>query len=542
MARLRPTLSARSTDLEPAQGVSQAPASRMARPRAIIAPERASYKWWMAATVMLSAFFVVVSGASVNVALPPIMTAFGLNIEQGQWVITAYIIAGAVLIPTVGWLGNWLGNRNLFLLSLLVFVGGSALCGLAWSGPSLIAFRVLQGMGGGPITPMAMVFLTTAFPERQRGLAMGLYAMASALGPAVGPVLGGYVTEYLNWRMVFYLNIVPGVLGMLLALLVIPNTREAVRRSLDWPGLVTLAGFMISLLLALTQGQREGWDAPVIQGLFMVAGVSFVAFLVCECTRRDPLVELRLYKNLAFSAVSLAMLLNAVNFWSTSFLQTLLLQRLIDYTPAQAGFVMLPGALAMAGTTVWAGRLADTIDRRYVILGGLALYALASYWFSFLTLERPMSWIIWMIMARYVTIGFVFTPMNAASTLLLPRDKVRMGAGLISIMQQGIGGASGLAMMTALLERRTTYHASMLEQQQVSSLVEWREILAPVRDVILRAGEGGAMVDLKALAVVRQHLVEQATVAAYQDCFVVLAGLCVVVMPLVWFLRRAHRA
>jgi MFS transporter, DHA2 family, multidrug resistance protein len=541
MARSRPIAAVRTADPESIQGAVPAPVERVAQGYAFIAPAGASYKWWVAATVMLSTFFVGVSGSSVNVALPPIMTAFGLNIEQGQWIITAYIIAGAVLIPTVGWLGNCLGNRNLFLLSLLVFVGGSALCGLAWSGPSLIVCRILQGMGGGPITPMAMVFLVTAFPERQRGLAMGLYATAASLGPAVGPVLGGYITEYLTWRMVFYLNIMPGVVGMLLVLLVIPNTREAVQRSLDWLGLVTLAGFMVSLLLALTQGQREGWDAPVIQGLFVVAGVSFVAFLVRECTCSAPLVELRLYTNLAFSAVSLAILLNAINFWGTNFLQTLLLQRLLDYTPAQAGWVLLPGALAMACTTVWAGRLADSIDRRYVILGGLTLYGLASYWFSFLTLERPMSWIVWMIMARYVTIGFIFTPMNAASTLLLPRDKVRMGSGLISIMQHGIGGASGLAMMTTLLERRTTYHASLLDQQQVFSPLSWREVLGPVHDVLLRAGEIEAMVDLKALEALRQHLVQQATIAAYQDCFVVLAGLCGLVMPFVWFLRRTHR-
>jgi DHA2 family multidrug resistance protein len=491
---------------------------------------------------MLSAFLVVISGASVNVTLPSMMTAFGLNLDQVQWVITAYMIAGAVLIPTVGWLGNRLGNRNLFLLSLLTFVGGSALCGLAWSGPTLIAFRVVQGIGSGPITPMAMVFLTLAFPERQRGLAMGLYAMAASLGPAVGPVLGGYITEYLSWRMVFYLNVAPGLLCMLLTVLVIPNTREAVQRSLDWPGLVTLAGFMVSLLLALTQGQREGWDAPMIQYLLLLAGASLAAFLVCELTRTEPLVELRLYKNLAFAAVSLAVLLNAVNFWGTSFLQTILLQRLLDYTPAQAGFAQLPGAIAMACTTIWAGRLADKVDRRYVILGGLAFYALASYWFSFLTLEQPMSWIIWMIVARYVTIGFIFTPMNAASTLLLPPDKVRMGSGLITLMQHGIGGASGLALLTTLLERRTTYHASRLGQQQAVTALDWSEVMAPVHGVLHSAGEVGAMLDLKALAAVYAHLVQQATVAAYQDCFLVLAGLCVVVMPLVLFLRRRSAA
>jgi MFS transporter, DHA2 family, multidrug resistance protein len=503
-----------------------------------IAPDSASYKWWVTATVMLSAFLVVVSGSAMNVALPPIMTTFGLNLDQAQWILTAYMIAGAVFIPTVGWLGNRLGNRNLFLLGLLTFVGSSMLCGLAWSGPTLIFFRVLQGMGSGPITPMAMVFLNEAFPPKQRGLAMGLYGMAAAFGPAVGPVIGGYVTEYLSWRMVFYMNLLPGLLCMGLVCLVIPNTREAVKRSLDLAGLLTLAVFLVSLLIALTQGQREGWDTPYIQRLLLVAGGSFVVLLGLELTRKEPLIDLRLYKNLAFTAVSLAILLNAMNFWGTNFLQTILLQRLMDYTPAQAGYAVLPGAVGMALTTPWAGRLADKIDRRYVVLGGLTMFALASYWFSFITLDRSMDWVIWMIVGRYITIGFIFTPMNAASMMLLPPDKVRMGAGLINIMQQGIGGTVGLAMTTTMLERYTAYHASMLAQQHVSSPIEWGEILAPVRTLIQQAGDVGELLDLKALALLQQHLMQEATIAAYQDCFMMMTVLCVVVMPLVLFLRR----
>jgi MFS transporter, DHA2 family, multidrug resistance protein len=169
-----------------------------------IAPDHPSYKWWVTATVMLGAFLVVVSGATVNVALPPIMTTFSMNLDQVQWVITAYMIASAVLIPTVGWLGNRLGNRNLFLLSLLTFISGSALSGLAWSGGALIFFRIVQGVGGGPLIPMAMVLLNEAFPPRERGLAMGLFGLAAAFGPVVGPVIGGYLTDYLSWRAVFY--------------------------------------------------------------------------------------------------------------------------------------------------------------------------------------------------------------------------------------------------------------------------------------------------------------------------------------------------
>ena len=300
-----------------------------------ITPERPSYKWWVALTVMLCAFIVVMSSATVSVALPPIMTAFGLNIDQAQWIVTAYMIAGAVLIPTVGWLGNRLGNRNVFLISLLVFVAGSALCSFAWSSTSLILFRVLQGIGSGPIMPMALVILNSSFPPRQRGLAMGLYGLGVSFGPAFGPVLGGYVTEYLSWRMVFSVNVVPGILGMLLVMLVLPNTRESVKRSFDLIGLISLSVFLVCLLSALSQGHRFGWDAPMIQRLFVIGGLAFVVFVILELWKEEPLVEVSLYRDPAFAAVSLAGLGVAMAFWGTGFLQTILLQRLMGYTPAQ---------------------------------------------------------------------------------------------------------------------------------------------------------------------------------------------------------------
>ncbi|MBI3328408.1 MAG: DHA2 family efflux MFS transporter permease subunit [Nitrospinae bacterium] len=508
-------------------------------PRApVISPDRPSYKWWVAATVMLGAFFVVVSGTTVNVALPQMMTAFGMNLDEVQWVITAYMIASAVLIPTVGWLGNRLGNRNLFLLSLLIFIAGSALCGLAWSGGSLIFFRILQGIGGGPLMPMTMVLLNDAFPMKERGLAMGLFGLAAAFGPAVGPVLGGYLTDYLNWRAVFYLNLLPGVVCMALVCLVIPNTRESRRRSLDLPGLVTLAVFLVSLLTALSQGHREGWDSPYIRQLFILAGVSFSAFLVIELWREEPLVELRLYTNIGFSIVSLVILINAMNFWGTGLMQTILLQRTMDYTPAQAGFMVLPAALTMAITTLGAGRLADILDRRIPVLFGLGLFALSSYWFSYVTLDTPMHVIIWMIVGRYFSIAFIFTPMNAASLMTLPPEKVRMGSGLINVVQQGLGGTMGIAIMTTFLERRVTYHASMLDQQQALSPVSWSQILTPVREFMAQAGEVGTAAGLKSLGLLREHLLQEATLTAYQDTFLLMMLLCLIVMPLVVFMRQ----
>jgi MFS transporter, DHA2 family, multidrug resistance protein len=505
----------------------------------LIPPTHPSYKWWVAATVMLGAFLVVVSGATVNVALPPIMTTFSMNLDQVQWVITAYMIASAVLIPTVGWLGNLLGNRNLFLLSLLTFISSSALSGLAWSGGALIFFRILQGVGGGPIIPMAMVLMNESFPPRERGLAMGLFGLAAAFGPAVGPVIGGYLTDYLSWRAVFYINILPGLVCMALVFLVLPNNKEAQRRSMDLLGLMTMAIFLVCLLVALSQGHRHGWDSPFIQRLLMVAVASFVAFLILELWQDDPLVDLRLYGNLAFSIVSVVILINAVNFWASNFMQTLLMQRALDYTPAQAGFATLPGAFLMAFSTLGAGRLVDLLDRRLIILFGLGLFALSCYWFSYVSLETPMYVIIWMIVARYFSIAFVFTPMNAAALTAIPAEKVRMGSGLINIMQQGLGGTTGIAIMATFLEHRTIYHARMLDQEQILSPHGWSEVLGPVQTWVSQAGEVGAMAALKALALLQRHLLLEASVIAYQDCFLLMTSLCIVVMPLVFFMRRS---
>lgn len=508
-------------------------------PSTWISPSRPSYKWWVAATVMLGAFLVVVSGATVNVALPPIMTTFSMNLDGVQWIITAYMIASAVFIPTVGWLGNRLGNRNLFLLSLLLFISSSALCGLAWGGSALIFFRIMQGVGGGPLIPMAMVLMNDAFPPRERGFAMGLFGLASAFGPAVGPVIGGYLTDYLSWRAVFYINIIPGVLCMALVSLVLPNTRDTQRRSMDLPGLIALAVFLVCLLIALSQGQRHGWESPFIQRLFVAGGVTFVAFVVIELWRDEPLVDLRLYANLGFAVVSVVILINAVNFWASNFIQTILMQRTMDYTPAQAGFATLPGAFVMAFTTLAAGRLADIIDRRLIVLFGLGLFALSCYWFSYVSIETPMHIIIWMIVGRYFSIAFVYTPMNAAALMTLPPDRVRMGSGLINIMQQGIGGTTGIAVMATFLEHRTLYHAHMFDQQQALSPLDWSQILTPVREFLAEAGEVGVMLGMKSLGLVQRQLILESTITAYQDCFLLMTALCVVVMPLVLFVRRA---
>jgi DHA2 family multidrug resistance protein len=519
----------------------EATAKLKARPQSggILDPARPSHRWWVAATVMLSSFLVPMSQSAMQVALPQIMTVFGLDLDQAQWIVTAYVIAGAMVVPAIGWLGNWLGNRTFYVLALSLFVTNSALCAIAWSGPSLIAFRILQGLGGGPISPMTMMFLSSVFPLEQRGLAMGLFGMGQTAGPILGTVIGGYLTEYLSWRMVCFMTVAPGVLCITLVLLVLPNVRDEVQRALDLAGLFTMGVFLVSLLVALSRGQREGWDAPFIQRLFVVAGVALVSFIACELLVKEPLVDLRVYTNRTFAAVSGIIVLFFMTFAASTFLLVILMQRLLEYTPAQAGLVLLPGSIVLALSFPLAGRVADRCDRRVIMLCALSAFALSSYLSTFLSLEWPLSWIVWLVVLRFSCGGFVYAPMMAVALSQLPPEKVRMGSGMLNLMQNGFGHTLGLAMVTTALQRRLTYHSSLLDQQQVVSALSWGEIFAPVREVVRQAGAIGPLGEAQVLTLVRGHLEQQAAVAAYQDCFMLVMLLCLASMPLVLLLRKS---
>jgi EmrB/QacA subfamily drug resistance transporter len=280
---------------------------------------------------------------------------------------TGYQIVQAILIPAVGWLGTRLGTKRLFLLSTLLFTAGSALCGLAWDVHSLIFFRILQGIGGGPITPLGMSILYSTFPPDKRGLAMGLYNFSFSFGPAIAPALGGHLIEVLNWRAIFYINVPVGLLSAGIVLFTMSTTQEQRARSFDVVGVFTMASFLILLLLAVSEGRRYGWSSQMIVTLFLLSGMSLAAFVIAALNTKQPFVEVRLYKNLPFAMGCLIAFLNTLEFRGTSFLLPIMLQRIYHYTPFQAGLFFLPPALVMGTTSIIAGRLSDKLQPKLLL-------------------------------------------------------------------------------------------------------------------------------------------------------------------------------
>lgn len=342
-------------------------------PAPVTPTTRSNYHWWVTASVMIGAFIVIVDGMIVNIALPKIMSSFGVDVLKIRWVATSYMLASAVMMPATGWLGQYFGNKNLYLLCLGLFIITSGLCGAAWSIDALIVFRVFQGMAGGVLMPLSMAIMFQVFPEDKRALGISLWGVGASLGPAIGPTLGGYLTEYLSWRFIFYVNLPVGTLGLLCTWLILRASRREARSPFDPLGFVTMATFLVALLLALSDGQREGWQSSYILTLFAVFAIGLSMFIVVELWQQHPLVDLRLFANSTFTMGIVLGLGLGVTAYGSTFLIPLFTENILDYSVLRSGVAMLPGALVVLFCMPLIGWLADRIDARYLIIAGTCI-------------------------------------------------------------------------------------------------------------------------------------------------------------------------
>jgi EmrB/QacA subfamily drug resistance transporter len=481
-----------------------------------------SSRWILALTILLGQVTLAFSMFAVAVALPNIMQALSGDLTTIHWVMTGFQIARTVPMPAMGWLTSLLGHRTLYIAGLLLTVIATMCCGLAWNLESLIFFRVLQGLGAAPAQVTGMIMLYEVFPAGQRGLVLGLLLLAGSLGPTIGPSLGGYLVQEYTWRAMFYLSLPTAVASCILTPLVLPKKDKPPRPVFDIWGLTSMAIWVVSLLLAISQGQREGWDSTYIRSLFAVAGVFFVVFLLLELGGRHPFVDLRLYRNLRFVVASVTAFLFDTAFNGANFVSALLLQQAFHFPPAHAGLILAPGAIAMGLVGLGAGRLADRLDPRVPIVLGLALHALAMYALGLTTREHGTSWLTLLVIVYRASFGFVYTPLTSVILKTLPPDRLSMGSGLDGI-HRGVGSAFGIALGSMLVERQTMTHMITLGEQHDAQSVGVQETTSAVTEIFAQDGMGYGRAE--AFAVLGEQLRQEGQVAAYQDTFLVLCGL-----------------
>ena len=507
--------------------------------RRAAAEPRAAHPSWVAGVVVLTTIITVMSFEALSLAIPAMMTSMRVGLQEMSWTLTGYMISRTLFVGTAGWLGNRLGNRNLFALSLAVFTGGALCCGLAWRFEALVLFRIVQGMGAGPLTPLIMVILHDTFPPRQRGLAQSLYMIGDAAGSVLGRGLAGYLIEALGWRSVFYLNVPLGLVALAGLLMVVPNRRDTQAQSFDPLGLLLLAAFVACLLVGLQSGAQDGWTQSRVGVLLLLSGLSLIAFIVTESRVPDPLIDLRLLQYRAYSLICLVSSLNIIGLIGAFLITPLLLQRLLHLTPIHAGLILIPGAIAWGIAGPIGGRLSDRMDARWVLAASFALSIVTLWQVASVTLESTAATLSWRVTCLFAAMALSFTPIIVVGMRTIPADSLRMAMSMMNLLR-GLGSVVGIAAMSILLEHRQRHHFQLLAQAQSQHTLEVQPILDRLYDLFQFQGDWQGMAAHKAMAVINGRLHTEAALRAYQECYLGLALIYAALLLLVWGLHRRY--
>jgi EmrB/QacA subfamily drug resistance transporter len=408
-------------------------------------------RWLVLLVTCLGAFMIMLDTTIVYVATPSIMAGLGASLDQALWVFNGYLLAYAVLLITAGRLADLWGPRNLFAAGLAVFTVASALCGLSQDSTQLIAARVLQGVGGALLMPQSLTLLTALFPPERRGAAFGVNGAIVGISTVAGPTLGGLVVTYADWRWIFFLNVPVGVLAVAASLLLVPDLRPGVRHRMDLAGVGLASAALLLLVFGLIEGQRYDWS-PAIWSTLGAGAAALTVFLVWESRQAEPLIPLRLFRDRDFSLMN----------WTGAAMQfgmqgiflpiTIYTQSVLGMTPLQSGLTIAPMSLVAGVVAPFAGRLADWLGGKYLLMAGLALFGGGAAWLA-LTRTTTSTWSSFLLplVVTGVGLGLVFAPMmSLAMRRITPREAGAASSVLNTTRQ--LGSVLGAAVTGAMLQ------------------------------------------------------------------------------------------
>jgi EmrB/QacA subfamily drug resistance transporter len=412
-------------------------------------------KWWTLAAVSFGLFMIMLDNTVVNVALPSIQDDLNAGLSELQWIVTGYALTFAALMLIGGKLADAYGRRLIFVLGIVVFTGSSLWCGLADSGDTLIAARVVQGVGAALMNPATLSIIAATFPPRERGMAIGIWAGVSALALAIGPLIGGLLTEHLSWNWIFYVNIPVGLIGIAASFLLITESKDETHERLDLPGLATSALGLFALTYGLIEANTYGWTSGRIVGSFAVAVVALVAFIQLERRQRAPMLDLSLFRSGTYAGANLAMLLVALAMFGVFFFVSLYMQNVLGYSAVQAGAAFLPMTVLIILIAPVAGKLSDRHGSRWLMSSGMVLLGVQLLYLSQLGTGATF----WNLLPGFLLGGLgmalTMTPTAAAATRAVPVEKSGVGSAVLNAMRQ-VGGSLGIALMGAIVAHEAT--------------------------------------------------------------------------------------
>ena len=494
--------------------------------------------WLISAAVMLATFMEILDGTVVNVSLTHIAGSLSATPNEATWALTSYLVANGIVIPISGWLANRIGRKNLLLVSTGGFTAASLLCGIAPSMGLLVTFRVIQGACGGSLQPLSQAVMLEAFPPKQHGKAMAIWAMAAIVAPVLGPVLGGWLTDNFSWRWIFYINLPVGFLSVFMIMTFLkdpPYIRRSTARIDSW-GLITLVIWVAALQIMLDKGQEEDWfDSRFIVVLGVAFAVGLVAWVWRELTTRDPVADLRLFGQRTFAAGTMVMALQGFVMYGSQVTISIWLQTLMGYPSVQAGVAMVAMGIGAALAMPIASLLVTRFDPRKVFVAGVLGFAFSFYRLMGFNLDISFWNVFWPQFIQGLSLGLVFVPLTVLTMAYIPKERMGNATSLFNMMRN-IGGGVGISVVATMLTRMGQEHTNLLVANvtPTSSLaLGW---VGGLRGLF--AGSGPGWADQQAYAALFGMVQREATMVALVRIFQYLGLLTLILIPLIALTKR----
>ena len=413
------------------------------------------YKWWVYAAVATGVFVAVMDNTGVGIALPRIADHFNVDIPTVQWIPLSYVLSTSAMFMPIGRLSDMIGRKRVYLTGLLVFIGAAAVGGASPTFPLLIIAKIVQGIGAAGIQANGMAMIIEAFPEKERGKALGQHSATVGVGLIAGPAIGGLLVSGFGWRSVFFANVPIGLIALILALVVVKDgralpAREARRFSFDWAGAGLSSGAFISFILGMTNAHRFGWDSPLIVACFLIAVALFAGFIWRELHTNDPMLDLSFFRSKAFSMGVSARFLFFLGTMSSFFLMPFYLIKVLNYEPKIAGLFMVPNAICMATIGPISGRLSDRLGTKWLTVAGLAVSASAMFIFSRLDVDSSPVLVVLGMMLSGLGAGLFSSPNTSAITRTQGRERYSLVSAIVNLARTA-ADVSGLALATTIV-------------------------------------------------------------------------------------------
>jgi DHA2 family multidrug resistance protein len=493
-------------------------------------------------TAIICALLEIVDTTIVNVALNDMKGNLGATLNEVGWVITAYAIGNVIIVPMTSWLSQQFGRRNYFAASIILFTFCSYLCGNATGIWELVAFRFLQGVGGGALLVTSQTIITESYPPEKRGMAQAIYGLGVIIGPTLGPPLGGYIVDHFSWPYIFYINIPIGVIATLLTLQFVRSPKYGAKKLLkevDFLGIAFLAIAVGSLQYVLERGHEEDWfnsSTIIILSITAVLGLYF--FIWRELVAEHPIVELRVLKNGNLRIGTILSFIMGFGLYGSTFIIPLYTQATLGWTAQQSGALMIPAALTTAFMMPIIGQLLQKgVPQQYLVAGGMLVFFGFTFWgYKILTPDTSADNFFWMLILRGIGMGMLFIPITTLSLSTLKGQQIGQGAAFTGMMRQ-LGGSFGIAAITTFMSRQNIVHRSALVSHLDVNNLNVQQKVQALQHGFMAKGIPSNTALKDTYQSLEYMVMKQASVLSYMDVFLYLGLMFLICVPFVLLVK-----